>query len=374
MTSTPARPAGALAAALSFCSLCAVGAAQATAFVPPIAAALPGNAALSMPFRWSQGTLQVFVDATLLPAGFVGQSITGVRFRRPRLLGEVGYPAVQRTLTVRGGFLPFPAAQMQGSILQNRPTNTSILFGPAAVNLAASPAPAAGAAIGADLVRIVFSQPLPVAAGMLFLEFEGTMVPWQISPDHWVDGVWLPGADTGYAVTVGDGSCTTRSQPTELRWTGNGGPAVGGAAAIEVRGAPPTFGASVGLVVYWLGVEPQASAFGLSLAGVDPSFANCFQWAPTDLVLSGVADIQGRFATTFPLPAGVPIGVRLGVQAAWFDGSRPVVPLSLSNGLVLVLGSAGVGTACNSIWFPAASTVSPWQPFIGQMPVLMLEH
>jgi hypothetical protein len=364
-----------VAAAFAASWFCSPLLAQTTAVVPPVAANLPGNAALAMPFRWSQGTLQVFVDPTLLPAGFVGQTITGVRLRRPTLLGEVGYPALPRTLTVRGGFLPFLAAQMQGSIQQNRPANTSVLFGPATVNLQPSPAPGPGTAVGADLLRIVFSQPLPVAAGMLFLEFEGSLVPWQISPDHWVDGVWLPGSDTGYAVTVGDGSCTTRSQPTELRWTGSGGPAVGTTAALEVRGAPPTVGANVGLVLCWVGLDPQAGGpFGLSLAPFDPTYGNCFQWAPTAVAWFGTANSQGRFPTTFPLPQGSLTGVRLGVQAAWFDISRPVVPLSLSNGLVLVLGSAGVGTACNSMWFPGTATVSPWSPFVGQMPVLLLEY
>jgi hypothetical protein len=349
--------------------------AQTTTVVPAVCTSLPGNAALAMPFRWSQGTLQVFVDAPLLPAALTGQSLTGLRLRRSALLGDVACPALSRTLTVRGGFQPVQAVQMSGTLSQNRPASVAVLFGPQVVNLLPQPAPSPAASLGADLITIPFAVPLPVGTGSLFLEFELSGTPFTVSAEHWVDGVWFGGGiDNGLAVTVGTGACTGRPAPTELRWTGATGPQIGTTASLEVQGAPPTLGTGVGLVVCWVGADPQGANFGLSLAAFDPSLVGCYQWAPTSVAWFGLADAQGRFPTTFPIPAGVPVGSRLGVQAGWFDTSRAVVPLSFSNGLVLVLGSAGVDNRCASMFFPGTATASPWGAFLGQMPVLLLEH
>ncbi|MBL8752678.1 MAG: hypothetical protein JNK15_05205, partial [Planctomycetes bacterium] len=73
----------ALVRSLFASTLGAVGLVAQSAVVPPVCAALPGNAAVSMPLRWSHGTMQVFVDPQLLPANFVGQTITGLWLRRP---------------------------------------------------------------------------------------------------------------------------------------------------------------------------------------------------------------------------------------------------------------------------------------------------
>ncbi len=359
-----------------------VRAQAASVVVPPVCAQLPGNAALALPLRWSHGTLQVFVDAQLLPANFAGQAITGVWLRRPTLLGDVAYAAIQRTLTVRGGFQPFPAAQMHGSVTANRPANTLVLFGPAPVSVAAAPAPGPATALGPDLLHVVFTTPLPVVAGTLFLEFETSNPPLQISTEHWVEGVWFGGGnDTGYAVTVGDGSCTTRAEPTLLQWTGSQGPLAGTAAAMQVTGAPPTAGSSTGFVLAWLGLDPQTRGpgagylgFGASLTAIDPTLTGCHQWAPFDASWFGATDAVGTFAATFPIPGTAAVGTRLAVQAAWLDPARAGLPLSFSNGLMLVVSSAGIGNHCGTMFFPAGATVSPWGLFLRQMPVLRLEY
>ncbi|MBL8753398.1 MAG: hypothetical protein JNK15_08870, partial [Planctomycetes bacterium] len=281
-------------------------------------------------------------------------------------------------LTVRGGFLPYAAAQMVGSITQNRPTNTVTLFGPAPVTSAAVPAPSASTVVGQDLVHVVFTTPLVVAAGMLFLEFEAGDTPLQVSADHWVDAVWFTaGSDSGYVMPVGDGSCTTQSTPLRLRWTGSGGPVAGTTAQFEVTGVP---GASQ-FVLTWVGTDPQTRpsgpsylGFGASLGIFDPGMANCTVWAPIDVSWHGTTGTAGTFTTSLAIPGAAALGLRLGVQAAWIDFSRPVLPLSLTNGLMLVAGSAGVGDHCNTIYFPAGTTVSPYPPFVGQMPVLRLEY
>ena len=107
----------------SFCvaalaaTVAAALAAQTTTVVPALCQNLPGNAALAMPLRWSHGTMQVFVDATLLPAALTGQAITGLRLRRSTLLGDGVNAALTRTLTVRGG-LPAGAGRADAG---NRP-------------------------------------------------------------------------------------------------------------------------------------------------------------------------------------------------------------------------------------------------------------
>lgn len=356
--------------------------AQTSAVVPPLCANLPGNAAVAMPLRWSHGTLQVFVDASLLPAGIAGQSLTGLWLRRPTLAGDVAYAPITRTLTVRGGMATGLAASYGGPLTMNRPTNLLTVFGPAAVTSAAVPVPGAATVVGDDLVHIVFSTPLPVGAGTLFLEFEAGNAPLQVSGEHWADAVWQTGGtDQGYVASVGDGSCTTRSEPTRLRWTATGGPAAPSTAAFELTGALPTAGANTGLVLMWAGLDAQARGpgagflgFGADLAVVDPGLAGCRQWAPLDVTWSGTTDSFGKFASTLPIPGTAALGLKLAVQGGWIDPTRPGLPLSLANGLVLVVGAAGVGNRCNSIYFPAGATTSPWPPFVGQMPVLRLEY
>lgn len=355
--------------------------AQTTVTIPEICGALPGDAAVSLPLRWSHGTMQVRIAQGLLPAALQGQTITGLRLRRSSLLFEPAYPAVQRTLTVRGSFQGDSPAQMTTSLTQNRLTGAPVLFGPAVVNVAATPLPGPAAAVGQDLLRIVFTQPLPVTPGTLFLEFEAGDAPLQVATTNWVDAVWIEnGVETGYVVSVGDGSCTSRPEPTQLLWDDTVGPQAGATAKFEVRGAPPTAGSSLGLVMAWMGVDPQGQppggtflGFGVSFGLVDAGLVGCHHWAPLDVPWLGTTDVLGGYKTTFQLN-GVPAGVRIGVQAGWYDPSRPGIPLSFSNGLVMVLDNANIGANCSTVYFPAAATTSPWLPFPGQMPVLMLEY
>jgi hypothetical protein len=361
---------------------CPAALAQSTATVPPVCETLPGNAALAMPLRWSEGRMQVFVDPGLLPQNFVGETITGLKLRRSVLPGDVAYPAISRTLTVRGGFQGPAAALVNGSYTQNQPGSMQTLFGPTMVNVAATPAPGPATTVGESFVDIVFTTPLPVVAGTLFLEFEVSNPPLSISSDHWVDAVWFEdGVDEGLVVRVGDGGCTTRSEPTMLEYTSSDAPIAGTTVDLEVTGAPPTINGAFGFVVVWAGTDPEGRApgptyvgYGNTFAAADPLMANCHQWAPFDFSWFGPTDGAGRFATTFDIPGSAGVGFRLALQAAWLDTSRPVVPLSFSNGLQLVCTGAGVGSRCNTFFFPGQTQVSPWGPQIGQMPVVLLDY
>jgi len=55
--------------------------AQTLTVLPAVCAHAPGNAAIAMPLHWSQGTMQVLVERTLLPAAL--SQISGIRMRRP---------------------------------------------------------------------------------------------------------------------------------------------------------------------------------------------------------------------------------------------------------------------------------------------------
>ncbi len=374
-------PENALAIALFACP---VALAQSTATVPPVCETLPGNAAVAMPLRWSEGKLQVFVDPPLLPQNFVGETVTGVRLRRSVLPGDTAYPAISRTLTVRAGFQNQVAAIVNGNFTQNRPPGTQIVFGPAVVNAPALAAPGPSTTVGEEIVQITFTTPLPVVAGTMFLEFEVSDPPLTVSSGHWVDAVWYPdGADDGLVAAVGDGSCTTRSVPTELTYTSADGPVAGTTVDLEVKGAPPTNPTTgeTGFAIVWVGTDPENRTqgptyvgYGNTFAAADPLMANCYQWAPFDVAWFGATDGAGRFATTFAIPSGAAIGARLALQAGWLDVSRPVIPLSLSNGIQLVCTGAGVEDRCSSFFFPGQAQISPWGPQLGQMPVLLLDY
>jgi hypothetical protein len=247
--------------------------AQASSVVPALCSSLPGNAALALPLRWSHGTMQVFVDPELLPPA-LGPAITGLWLRRPTLPGDGAYAALQRTLTVRGAFQQPTAAMMIGSLTANRPPATVVLFGPAPVTSLAAPAPGPATTVGADLLHVPFTVPLPVVAGTLFLELETGDAPLQFAPDHWVDAYWQPGTgDGGYAASLGDGSCTTRPVPTRLVWTAGAGALAGATVGFEVTGAPPTFGPEAGFVLAFVGLDPQGRPPGAGYLGFGGSLA-----------------------------------------------------------------------------------------------------
>jgi hypothetical protein len=339
---------------------------------------LPGNAAVSLPLRWSQGVLQVRVDQTLLPASLQGTTITGLRLRRPSFLDEPAYPALTRTLTVRGGFQAQTAAALSRDLVANRPAGVAVLFGPGVVGVPATPAPAAGTQVGQDLVDLTFQVPLPVVPGSLFLEFEARDGPLWVGAGHWLDAWWSPnGIDVGHVASLGAGTCTGRSVPTQLLWTTAGPPAVGGTAAFRLTGAP-----AGGVVFLWLGLAPEIRplgpgfvGFGGSLGVLDPGLVGCHQWAPMDVLWSGLADGSGNFSQAFTLASTfAPNGSRLGVQGGWLDLARPGVPLSVANGQALVVGGVGVANQCASVYFPGTAVWSPWLPYQGQMPVVTLLH
>lgn len=358
--------------------------AQGRAVVPAVAEFLPGNAALSMPLRWSQGVMQCCIGAQLLPPSLAGAQITGLRLRRPAFLAEPAYASVQRTITVRAAFTPLLPSALSTSRAGNTPAAAVVVAGPTQVAVAASANPTGSSPLGDEFLVLPFSTPLPVGAGSLFLEFETTDAPLQIS-EQWVDAVWnVDGVDHGYVATVGVDSCTTLGAPLRLTWSASDGPLRGADARLRLQGAPASAPNGPGaLALSFIGVGPRTHAlapdffgFGADLGALDPGLAGCRQWAPLDLTLAALTDASGGVTVQFPLPvAATTVGMQIGVQSAFLDLSRTgIVPLSLSNGVVLQLDRAGVGAQCSAVFFPGAAATSPWPVELGLMPVLVIEH
>ena len=156
---------------------CSFAIAQNQAVIPPVAATLPGNAAISMPLRWTHGVMQCCVSAQLLPANLAGGQLQGIRMRRPSFLDEPAYPSLQRSLTVRAAFTAAVPSSLTGTRATNAPTNLLTVFGPAPVQVAATSLPTGTPWTGDEFLVIPFTPALPVTAGSLFLEFETSDLP-----------------------------------------------------------------------------------------------------------------------------------------------------------------------------------------------------
>ncbi|GAB4137909.1 MAG: hypothetical protein Fur0037_03360 [Planctomycetota bacterium] len=358
----------------------ALSAAAQSVTVPDLAGTLPGNAAMSMPLRWSQGTLQVILDQSLIPAAARG-GIRGLHLRRPALLGEPPYQALTRTLTVRAGTTRAPARAVQWTLSANQPANLQTVFGPAQVQIAPSLGPGPSGVLGAELLAIPFSTPiaLPVAGDNLFLEFETTDSGLAVDPGNWVDAVWFTGgADGGYAATAGEGGCGGSTTPTTLRWDSASMPRRGASARLLFEsGFPEAFALAL------VSMSPQTRAPGPSFLGFGADLSSlglqgCYQWSAPDAVLFGQTTVVGSWQVDFSVPtAHLNAGDRLGVQVAVLAPGANPLGFALSNGVVLVLDQAGVGDHGASVFFPGAATpssVTPWPPFVGLLPVLVLDY
>lgn len=360
--------------------IAALATAQQQAVVPALAATLPGNAALSLPLRWSEGALQVVVDHALLPPAACAGGITGIRLRRPAFVGEPGYGPLSRTLTVRAGTTQRAAAWMLQFRDQNTPANAQVVFGPTAVQVAASGPLGAGDALGPWLLDLPFTVPivLPAANDHLFLEIESSDPPFAVASDNWIDAVQFAGGiEGGYAAPLGNGGCGGVAAP-RLLWSGAAAPSRSSQAALQL-----SLGPANALALALVSLDPQARAPGGTFAGFGAGLAGlglpgCFQWSAPDLLLVGHTSLVGIAAFGFAVP-GAPLhaGDRIGVQAAVLDPAANPAGIALSNGVVLVLDQGGVGARASSLFLPGpltATSRSPWYPFVGLMPVLTVVY
>jgi hypothetical protein len=384
---------------LSGCWLAAPLSAQSLhATVPAVCAHLPGNAAVSMPLRWSQGAMQVLVNRVLLPGDIGGRSITALRLRRPALLDEPAYAAMTTTLTITAGFTTNQSWQMSWDLAVNRAAVTdpatgsglTTVFGPAAVSVAATAANGPGDALGAEFLVLTFATPLPVptdallGTASLFLEFAATGPTLGVDAGNWVDALLMQGGSTqGLAVSLGNHGCGAGTAMPTLQWSGAGPPQRGVDAALRVTNA----GANAPTIVL-LGFAPETHAvnatlglgYYLGLGGALDALgaAGCYQWSPLDLYWLGSTDVGGAESVTFPLPAAATaVGQRLSVQVGVFNAAANPLGFLFTNGETLVLDDAGVGGQCSTVFVlgpVTPTTTSPWSTYYGLMPVLGIDY
>lgn len=346
---------------------------------------VPGNVALSLPARWSKGTLQVILDQELLQP-LLGQSITHLRLRKPAFLGEQAYGS--RTLDFRVTFstAPYRAKFISRRPEDNRGSNPIVVFdGP--VTLAATPAPAQADAVGADLITLVFDQPYLVGAGNLTIEWQtGTeTTTMEVSVDHWIDAVWhAGGTDAGLAVTIGQGGCNTPgSSVIELEMSRGATPGFGQTVSFDLSGAAANAEVLIMLRLVQAESPTLIPGYGGSMAALD--LPDCTLWSsilPGDSrtalfsgrggagrhnqVILARANALGRLRISADIPDLPELhGQQMTAQALVVDGQS----LIASNGLILFLNRTSFQGHAAMIFIPDDFTISIWSPWYGSTPV-----
>jgi hypothetical protein len=354
--------------------------------VPEQFAQIPGNVALSLPARWSKGTLQVILDAELL-LPLAGQSITHLRMRKPAFLLEGAYASRQLDFKVTLSTAPHRARFISGIPANNRGPDQIVVFdGP--VNLAATPAPAAGDRVGADLIDLVFNQPYQLGSAGLTIEWEtglsGTTM--DVSPEHWVDAAWHTGGiDQGLAVTIGQGGCNSAGgSVVHLEMNRDATPGFGKTLRFKLSGAPPN--SQVHLLVDLVDEARADLIPGYGGAMDALGLPDCRLWTrlpagsvragiftgrggqnPPSQQLQGVTDGLGELVLKVDMPDTPELhGRQMTAQALVAEGSRLVA----SNGLVLFMNQAPFKDHAALIFVPDDYVQTIWAPWRGGSPIL----
>ncbi len=341
---------------------------------------LPGNAAVSMPGRWSWGTVQVAFHEDLL-TDLQGQTITRLRLRRPSFHDEPAYGAVTRTFQISlGPFTPDPAF-LSGQRTQNNDDNNPmpVVFGPQSVSIPATPAPSQTDVTGPWFIDVPLTQPFTVpVSGNLLLEWRTLDSSLAIDPLNFVDAVWMQnGEDKGLAVPVGQHGCGgTGTTPMRLTATGNPHPAFGSSSSFRLEGAKAQ--APVHMV---FGFDPLDMAvpvpFGTDIA-VEPFATGCQLWTPLDFVIdAGSTGQQGTYNYSFDFPPTNSLqGMQIGVQALVVEAADPVEDSQIvaSNGVVLWMDSIEVGDKVATQMWLQDDDWSSWSPFSGLTPVIQFGY
>jgi hypothetical protein len=351
--------------------------AQSWSEVPPAFANLPGNAGISLPARWSQGTLQVLWDDRALPAAMAGKQLAGLRMRRASFAGEGAWAA--RTIRARVSLANAPDTTVPGALQQdlaaNRPAGLAVAAGPTTLSLPATAAPGPGTAFGPVLVQLPFAQPFAFRGPYLFLEWENADAALDVSADHWVEAFWMKDeTNLGLAVVVGNAGCGSIG-PLPMRLA-------------PADDAPPGFGRTVRFAA--TRVAPRAAT--LALAGVDPETrtppfglpfgaslaalgaAGCHLWTGAELLVAGTAGPFGDLPVDLAFP-DVPqlYGQRVGVQVVAVDPAANALGLAFSNGVVLMMNHTPFGQAAATVLAPGTLARSPWSRFAGMAPVVAFD-
>jgi hypothetical protein len=369
-----AAPRALLRAAAAALAATASAWAQTFASIPAAMERVPGNAGVSMPVRWSQGVMQVVVERRLWPAALVGPQITRLRLRRASFLDEGAYGPRRVRLRAAAGPTTQAASQLGVNLAANRPTGATEILALRDYDVPATPRPGRGAAVGVDLLDLQLDVPFQLSGTAMFFEWQTAGATFDVSPDHWIDMVSLPGADEGVSVPLGNGGCGNHSSgfPMVLEQV-DGAPGFGRSVRYVVRNALP-----LAATVLIASIEPELRPpFGLGF-GYDMGSAapGCFLWAMGDFWVAGVTGAGGDVALTMPYPdLAWARGRRVGAQALSLDPPASIFSLSFSNGVLSTMNTTGIGRGAGTVLAFGASPVdSPWLPFIGSLPVVLFGY
>ena len=344
---------------------------------------LPGNAALSMPVRWSWGRMQIIYDDEQL-APLDGLTITRLRLRRPNFFDEPAYPSVQRTFEISIGPAGRTAQTVHAQPDLNLPAagQMTVVFGPAPVTIGGTAEAAAGDVVGATIVDVALTQPYTVQV----TPGEHLLVDWKcvdtgltVSSGAWVDAVRMPGAASlGLAVPVGQNGCG-----------GFGGAPIANRLDVAEDSRHPAFGSETTLVLgnaqpsrqLWLllGIDVHLmtipAAFGAPLVNFPiPTPSGCRAWSPLDGILLSVGDTSpsGTFSYDLDFPANPAFqGIQLGFQAMILEDPPQ---LAFSSGLILWMDDVGLGGQIGTCLTLADETEATWDSFRGATPIVEFVH
>jgi hypothetical protein len=339
---------------------------------------LPGNASLSLPLRWTEGTLQVVYRQDQIPLSTVGKQLTAISLRRPAWFDEVGYPARTRTLRLHVQVANRQPVNLRRDLAVNRDATTVHGFGPAQVTIAASSAGGAGDATGDVLCTIPVQPPFVIpGSGGILVEIETLDGPLSIDGMDilWVDAIEaLDGSTGGLAFELGQTGCSTKGDLRLVLPEGADVPGFDEDFQVSLTGARP---GAVGFLFQMLNPYQMQPGLGLGFgADLTPLQApGCFQWTEVDLAAAVPFTVgsQGTIDLTTKIPPGVAgAGNLAALQVVMVEPALNPVGYASSTGLLLSVGSNWIQDGVATVLSPGTKTKSPWERFLGLAPVLEL--
>ncbi|MEZ5966424.1 MAG: hypothetical protein R3F56_21490 [Planctomycetota bacterium] len=342
---------------------------------PPGFERVPGNAAISMPVRWSVGLMQVLFEQSVLPASLTAQPLQRMRLRRPAFAGDPADPARTIDCELRLGDSQLLARQMGWDMPANRPASLTVVAARRTYSVPATPALGAGDAIGADMIDLPLDAPFTFAGPSLFVEWQNYAPNQNVSTGHWTDAVHATGGvDLGGSMTLGSHGCGSRSGTTTMTLTANGSspPAAGSAFPLLLRQAVPTAPGVLFTFFDPLLRNPLGLSFGQDLTVL--GLPGCFLWAGPDIQTPIASDVVGEARASVTLPSSTLLRGRLvAVQALVLDTAANGLGVAASSGVLLRPNFMGVFDRVVTVLDnrPTAGT-SLWPPFLGLAPILQL--
>ncbi len=123
----------------------------------------------------------------------------------------------------------------------------------------------------------------------------------------------MPSGDSA----IEKGSRPARTEPTILRWNDSVGPQAGAVAKFEVLGAPPTTGTTTGLLMLWMGIDPQGQVPGPGYLGFGGPLSPKFSyWYDNDKVKGG----YGSFGISHSFALGSKASLDFSGSVGWDFG------------------------------------------------------